>query len=541
MKTIFRNMLVGTMCASTMALTGCLEETFPTSGATADQLASSSKATEALMWEMPAFVNNLGTYDSDMHYDWGYGSLMHIRDVMTADMAVVASGYNWYSSWSSCTNLSNRHVTSYFPWAFYYKGIQTANNLIGAVDEAKASNEQLGYLGVAHAYRALYYLEASQLYEYLPSEKYPDGVSDAGKSIVNLTVPVVTEKTTEAQARNNPRATRDSMLHFIIGELDKAEAQIPNLTDASKTLPHLGCVYGLKARTYLWVCQYDSAYAYAMKAINLKDKYNNFAITTQDEWLSTTNGFNDLSCKSWMWGSQTSKEDAVVKTGIVNWTSWMSNETTFGYASAAPFTMIASELYNKIDNNDFRKLSFKAPATSPLSGSEPYIDEGIFKDFPTYTSLKFRPAEGNTEEASVACACAFPMMRYEEMFFIAAEAAARLGDAGTAKTILTKVMSTRNPSYNCKASSPEDVAEEVFLQKRIEFFGEGITFFDYKRLNKSVDRTASSNWDVTENYKIEGRPAWMVFNIPYSEGSQNHALADYMNPDPSGVYTPVAK
>lgn len=534
-------MLVGTMCASTMALTGCLEETFPTSGATADQLASSSKATEALMWEMPAFVNNLGTYSSDMHYDWGYGSLMHIRDVMTADMAVVASGYNWYSSWSSSTNLSNRHETSYFPWAFYYKGIQTANNLIGAVDEAKASNEQLGYLGVAHAYRALYYLEAAQLYEYLPSEKYPDGVSDAGKSIVNLTVPVVTEKTTEAQARNNPRATRDSMLHFIIGELDKAEVQIPNLTDASKTLPHLGCVYGLKARTYLWVCQYDSAYTYAVKAINLKDKYNNFAITTQDEWLSTTNGFNDLSCKSWMWGSQTSKEDAVVKTGIVNWTSWMSNETTFGYASAAPFTMIASELYNKIDNNDFRKLSFKAPATSPLSGSEPYIDEGIFKDFPTYTSLKFRPAEGNTEEASVACACAFPMMRYEEMFFIAAEAAARLGDAGTAKTILTKVMSTRNPNYNCKASSPEDVAEEVFLQKRIEFFGEGITFFDYKRLNKSVDRTASSNWDVTENYKIEGRPAWMVFNIPYSEGSQNHALADYMNPDPSGVYTPVAK
>ena len=541
MKTIFRNMLVGTMCASTMALTGCLEETFPTTGATADQLASSSKATEALMWEMPAFVNNLGTYDSDMHFDWGYGSLMHIRDVMTADMAVVASGYNWYSSWSSCTDLGNRQVTSYFPWAFYYKGIQTANNLIGAVDEAKASNEQLGYLGVAHAYRALYYLEAAQLYEYLPSEKYPDGVSDAGKSIVNLTVPVVTEKTTEAQARNNPRATRDSMLHFIIEELDKAEAQIPNLTDASKTLPHLGCVYGLKARTYLWVCQYDSAYTYAVKAINLKDKYNNFAITTQDEWLSTTNGFNDLSCKSWMWGSQTSKEDAVVKTSIVNWTSWMSNETTFGYASAAPFTMIASELYNKIDNNDFRKLSFKAPATSPLSGSEPYIDEGLFKDFPTYTSLKFRPAEGNTEEYTVACACAFPMMRYEEMFFIAAEAAARLGDAATAKTILTKVMSTRNPSYNCKASSPEDVAEEVFLQKRIEFFGEGITFFDYKRLNKSVDRTASDNWDVTENYKIEGRPAWMVFNIPYSEGSQNHALADYMNPDPSGVYTPVAK
>ena len=541
MKTIFRNMLVGTMCASTMALTGCLDETFPTSGATADQLASSSKATEALMWEIPAFVNNLGTYDKDMHFDWGYGSIMHMRDVMTADMAVVSSGYNWYSSWSSNTSLGNRYVAPYMPWAYYYKGIQTANNLIGAVDEAKASKDQLGYLGVAHTFRALYYLEAAQLYEFLPSDKYQDGVSDAGKSITNLTVPVVTEKTSEAQARNNPRATRDSMLHFIIEELDKAEAQIPNLTDASKTLPHLGCVYGLKARTYLWVCQYDSAYAYAMKAINLKDKYNNFAITTQDEWLSTTNGFNDLSCKSWMWGSQTSKEDAVVKTGIANWTSWMSNETLYGYSCAGPFIMIASALYNKIDNNDFRKLSFKAPATSPLSGSEPYIDEALFKDFPTYSSLKFRPGQGNTEEATVGSACAFPMMRYEEMFFIAAEAAARLGDVKTSKTILSQVMSTRNPNYSCKASTPEDMAEEVFLQKRIEFFGEGITFFDYKRLNKSVDRTTSTNWDATENFKTDGRPAWMVWTIPYSEGSQNHALADYMNPDPSNLYVPVAK
>ena len=541
MKTIFRNMLVGTMCASTMALTGCLDETFPTSGATADQLASSSKATEALMWEMPAFVNNLGTYDKDRHFDWGYGSIMHMRDVMTADMAVVSSGYNWYSSWSSNTSLGNRYVVPYMPWAYYYKGIQTANNLIGAVDEAQASKDQLGYLGVAHTFRALYYLEAAQLYEFLPSDKYQDGVSDAGKSITNLTVPVVTEKTSDAQARNNPRATRDSMLHFIIEELDKAEAQIPNLTDASKTLPHLGCVYGLKARTYLWVCQYDSAYAYAMKAINLKDKYNNFAITTQDEWLSTTNGFNDLSCKSWMWGSQTSKEDAVVKTGIVNWTSWMSNETLYGYSCAGPFIMIASALYNKIDNNDFRKLSFKAPAISPLSGSEPYIDEALFKDFPTYSSLKFRPGQGNTEEATVGSACAFPMMRYEEMFFIAAEAAARLGDVKTSKTILSQVMSTRNPNYSCKASTPEDMAEEVFLQKRIEFFGEGITFFDYKRLNKSVDRTTSTNWDATENFKTDGRPAWMVWTIPYSEGSQNHALADYMNPDPSNLYVPVAK
>ena len=33
----------------------------------------------------------------------------------------------------------------------------------------------------------------------------------------------------------------------------------------------------------------------------------------------------------------------------------------------------------------------------------------------------------------------------------------------------------------------------------------------------------------------------MVWSIPYSEGSQNHALEDYMNPDPSNLYVSVAK
>ncbi len=541
MRTIFRNMLVGTMCASTMALTGCLEETVPTQGATAGQLASSSKATEALLWEMPAFVNNLATYSSDYANDWGYGSIMHMHDVMTADMAVVSHNYNWYSSWSGNVYLGERYANPYIPWAFYYKAIQMTNNLIGTVDESKANDTQKGYLGVAHAYRALYYLDVAQTYEFLPSDVKSDGLSDAGKNIVKLTVPVVTEKTTEAEARNNPRATRDSMLNFIIQELDKAEQQIPNLTEKSKTLPHLACVYGLKARAYMWVAQYDSAYVYAMKAIGQKDAYNNFAITTKDEWLSTTSGFNDLSCKSWMWGAQTSKEDEVVQTGILNWASWMSNETEYGYSSAGPFIMIGSELYNQIDNNDFRKLSFKAPATNPLSGSEPYIDKALFDNMPTYSSLKFRPGQGNTKEYIVGSVGAFPLMRYEEMYFIAAEAAAHLGDVNTAKTILTTVMSVRNPSYSCKASTAEAMVDEVFLQKRIEFFGEGLIFFDYKRLNKSVDRTTSSNWDVSENFKTEGRPAWMTWCIPYAEGSQNHALEDYMNPDPSNLYTPVSK
>ena len=58
MKTKISTLFVGLgIAASSLMTTGCIEETFPTSGATEDQLGASSKATEALVWAMPAYLN----------------------------------------------------------------------------------------------------------------------------------------------------------------------------------------------------------------------------------------------------------------------------------------------------------------------------------------------------------------------------------------------------------------------------------------------------------------------------------------------------
>lgn len=544
MKNILAKTFLATACAASISLTSCIDEAVPTSYATAEQLASSSKATEALVWAMPAFLNNLGTYNSDYAYDWGYGSLMHMRDVMTADMAIVSSGYNWYSSWSSNSSLGPRYVSAYFAWTYYWKAIQTTNNLIRTLDPASCNEAQLGLLGAGHAYRALFYLDAARSYEFLPNDK-TSSVSEVGNNIVNLTVPIVDEKTTEDQARNNPRATREQMYEFILSDLNKAEEYIVNLDKedafkSSKILPHLCSVYGLKARLYMWVEDYENAEKYARLSI---DEGTNSTFKTRpltkDEWLNTESGFNDASAKAWMWASQTTEEDDVVKTGILNWTSWLSNETSYGYASAGPFVMIAADLYNKINNDDFRKLSFKAPATNPLSGTEPVIDKDIFDGLPVYSSLKFRPGKGNTEEYKVASSCAYPLMRVEEMYLIEAEAAAHT-NAAKGKTLLESFMKTyRYASYNCKASSQDDIVAEVVLQKRIELFGEGQSFYDYKRLNMSVDRTLSANVDETERFKTDGRPCWMNLTIPTNEITNNKGLEGYENPDPSDKYDPV--
>ena len=46
----------------------------------------------------------------------------------------------------------------------------------------------------------------------------------------------------------------------------------------------------------------------------------------------------------------------------------------------------------------------------------------------------------------------------------------------------------RDPSYQCTATTPEAVQEAVWQQRRLEFVGEGMAYFDIMRLNKGVNR-----------------------------------------------------
>ena len=531
MKNIFK-IGAAALCCSSMLLTGCIEETFPTNAATDDQVSASSKSLEALLWAMPAFLNNFATLSSDYAYDWGYGSMMHIRDVMGEDMAVAESSYDWYTSWAQNKNNGEQYASTQFIWNYYWKLVQTTNNVVKAIDPETASETNLGYLGIGHAFRAFAYLDMARMFEFLPNDKV-SGINDAGNNVDSLTVPIVTELTTEKEAGNNPRVHRKDMYEFILSDLNIAEANIAKAKRLSKTMPDLAVVYGLKARLYMWVENYDSARVYARKAINL----GGYRPTTEAEWVNTTSGFNDLATASWMWGAQQMKEDDVVQTGILNWTSWASNETTYGYASAGPMTMAGVAFYEKISNSDFRKLSWKAPAGSYLDGKNSYIDEELAEDIPEYGSLKFRPASGNISDYNVGSASAYPLMRIEEMYFIEAEAAAH-ADAAEGKALIESFMKGyRDPKYSCMASEKADVISEIFFQKRVEFWGEGLNFFDYKRLNMPVTRAyEGSNFASLGQFNTTTRPAWMNIAIVRSEKNSNKALMGYENPSTADCY-----
>lgn len=519
-------------------LTGCIDETEPASGiATEKQVGESSSATEALVMAMPAYCHTRSW--SDRHSNWGYGSFMHIRDLQTGDavMEYSPSGYDvHFYYWSRNKYLGQDYFFAQYQWIYHWRFMQAVNNVIAAINPESATTEQLGWLGSAYAYRAMLYLDLARMYEFLPND-VTSSVNEDGNDVAGLTVPIVRAGMSEAEARNNPRVSHADMVQFIEEDLNAAEEYVGNLTDTKgKILPDLACAYGLKARLYLWDGQYAKAQEYARKAIDASQ----LKPMTKEQCLNTTTGFNVTD--PWMWGATQTSTTSTVTSGICNWTSWCSNEQQYGYAGPGGkvYWKIDKKFYERINDTDFRKLMFKAPAGSPLEDQVVYLNATYKTLLPEYSSLKFRPGNGNEEDYTVGSACSYPIMRVEEMYFIEAEAAAHQNPAQGKQLIESFMKENRDPQYACNGTTTDAVVEEIVFQKRVELWGEGQSFFDIKRLNYSVTRGYSGTnvTDELARLNTNGRPAWMNWVIIQVESESNEALVGMNNPDPSDKYTP---
>lgn len=539
--------MAAALVAPALLTTGCIEEVFPTNGATQEQLNGNSKATEALVWAMPAHMNQVFTVPGEQHFDWGKGAIMHGLDCMTADMAISYSSYNHFNTWCSANvALNDGYLICQFIWNFQTEQVLTANKVVGAVDPSTTDPDLMAYLGQGLAFRASTYLDMARMYEFLPNNYVP-ATNTFGNDVTGYTVPIVTDKTSEDQARNNPRAKHDEMVKFIRTDLEQAITLLKKgSARTSKTVPNLAVAYGLMARLCLWDATYHEEglpyagegtaaqlYAEAAQYARLAISTSGANPMTQDEALNTQSGFNDLSVSSWMWGMQLTDEDDAVKTGIINWTSWLSNETSFGYASAGPYVMIGANVYRRMNDRDWRKLMFIAPESSPLSGREQLINEEQREDLPTYASLKFRPGKGNFDDYKVAAVVGIPLMRVEEMYFIEAEAVAHADAMAGLDLCKSFMQKYRYATYRPTVTAPEDIIDEIVFQKRVELFGEGQSYYDYKRLNMNVDRTYSGtnfNWG-RDTYNSVGRPSWMNYVITQQETDANRALEKWNNPN----------
>lgn len=540
MNKIYKTLIAAAVALPTLTLTGCIEETFPEDSlVTKDMIQEVPGAADSYALGMPSYLKAVFILPAEMHYDFGYPAMMFIRDTMTGDMPVSPSGYDKFTGWRENIYQGPEYLMSQFPWWYYYKLVQTANQTLSSVDAETEDAHMKMLMGYAYGYRAMAYLDLARTYEYLPTDG-TSPVNDSGNNVTKLTVPIVTESVDEALARSNPRAPHEQMFEFILGDLDKAEALITSETRTSKTMPDLACIYGLKARLYMWDENYPMAAEFARKAITT----SGCTPLTPEEWTSKTDGFNNINSHAWMWGISYVEEDDAVHTAIINPTSWFCNEYVEGYSAVGPYVMMSKSLYDVMKDDDCRKLCFVAPKGSSLEGKEIFIDRNAMInslgdpiDLPPYSSLKVRPGQGNMTEYLVACAVGVPLMRVEEMIFIEAEAIAHSNPTDGARLLTDFMTKYRCKSFSVLGTDSDAVVSEIINHKRIEFFLEGQSFFDIKRLNLSVTRNyEGSNFYNSCAFNTNGRPAWMNWCIVRQEENGNNALIGWNNPDPSQAY-----
>jgi tetratricopeptide (TPR) repeat protein len=503
----------------------CIKETEPQGGTvTTEQIAAEPTAVLSYALGMDFYLNNFNTFNVDLtrdepyHFDFGYPALIIQRELLGQDI-VYKYLYGQFRRWYNVGYwLGADYVYCQLPWRWYYRLASQANNVMSLVtDPDAASKDYVWALGKAHFYRAMAYFDLGRLYLKGSYANNPQGI----------TVPIVTNETEDIT--NNPRVPADELFAFVLSDLQKAEEYLGDAPMNDKNTPTLPAVWGMMARLYLEIGEWNNAATYANKA------QAGFTPLTQAQWLDHANGFNTPNGNSsWMWCTSVTENNDVVQTGIINWTSYMSPETNFGYNYAGDQMLIDRHLYDLIPDADFRKKSYIKPGATAAEIESDYPNKSMLAARP-YSSIKFRPSQGNYDNYAVGAASSVPLMRVEEMFLIEAEAATRQSAARGKQLLENFVKTYRNPSYVCTETSTDLVVNEIWQQRRIELWGEGFAIFDIKRLNKGITRSYSGTNHTTGSlFNTDRQPTWMDYCIVRTEFNNNYSInPDENNPAPT--------
>jgi hypothetical protein len=110
------------------------------------------------------------------------------------------------------------------------------------------------------------------------------------------------------------------------------------------------------------------------------------------------------------------------------------------------------------------------------------------------------------------------------------------GNAGGGKQILEDfVKNYRNASYSCPANDAQGIQDAVWVQRRIELWGEGFSFFDILRLHKPIIRVGST-FDALYTFDIPADAPILLRLIPRTEIESNGAIT---HPDDNNSVAPT--
>lgn len=503
-----------------------------------------SAAANALPQQLNMFMDLF-----DNHIDYGITSSMLAQDSRGLDMSSADVGYNWYTTALEMSDFNGRYFMNLICWYYNYYTIRSCNTLLAGTDPDTDNAEILYYRAQGYAFRAYCYFNLAQMYAFGYEKFYEGDINLArdqwpANNPAALCVPIITdENMDEAAANGLARSTVAEVYRQInddlttaIELLDKAEEEGVTRQSANASTPNIertfinqSVAYALRARANLFCCKYTAAAEDATKAIELATADNREPLSIE---LAAIPGFDDLNAtdaRNIMWGQYADPSQSRYN-GIVCWASHFTGFQTNGYAGAGTYRCVNKALYESIPSSDVRKKWWLDgagnPPTSLPTSYATFIQSGYAEvgneKFPPYAQLKF----GAYEDAPSTQGCIDnPFVRIEEMYLIKAEGEAYTSLATGRQTLVDFVRTYRNPSFSCNPSDFKSFQDIVWNQRRMELWGEGLSYADLQRLQKPIDRRGGG-FPTNFVINVSADDVVRIYDIPQSEIQRNPLIVD---------------
>lgn len=390
----------------------------------------------------------------------GEGSNNIFRDLMGEDIVYpLANGSTGLIGWMQWVN--NRNVNAgdlRFVYRFYYRIISNANVLINGVDGVEGADVDKKIIkGQALAYRAWAHFQLVQLW----GKRY----DAAAKPNNQPGVPLLLTNVLEGQGR----ASVEDIYTQINKDLNDALPLLAGYSragTAAKSNINVSVVQGIKARVALAQQDWETAATSAIAA------RAGSTLMSNADYLS---GFNNINNQEWIWGSRQIDDHNTFFYSYFAYISANFNSTVLRTQPRA----INANLFNLIPATDIRKRCFDSTgATVPVPPGGARVP---------YQNKKFLAKSDALSVGDV------PYMRTAEMYLIEAEARARQNQNAASQTALFTLLNNRNANYVKSTNTGAALLQEIWLHRRIEFWGEGFRFTDLKRLNLPMSRAGIPN------------------------------------------------
>jgi len=479
------------------SLWGCEKdflEVQPTEFLTEQQVAEAAKNNPDVVAGSMSGIYTLmfqtGTGGTTNHDDFGQKGYDIYSDFLSSDLALSVSTYGWYrrlTEYTVTTDFTNNG--NYKPWRYYYRIIRSANSVISALggnDEIPENDENKYIMGQAKAMRAYGYFYLAQFFatSYNPGEEI---------------LPIYTDPLQQ----NQPKSTTEEVYALIVKDLTDAISLLENFQRSAKNEVDKYVAKGLLAYTYA-VMGGDDNYNKAKDLTSDIITNGGFALMSSTEVVYTGDpsigGFNNVNTSGWMWGVDITLDNGL---GLTSWWGQM-DAYTYSYQWAGDRKAIDQGLFDAIPANDVRKGQFLNNNTSGY-----YL-----------TPLNKFYDPGRTKGGQRNVTTDYVYMRVAEMYLLNAETAAKSGDKATAKTSLKALLSLRIPDASyVDGLSGQALLDEIYLQTRIELWGEGKSYLAMKRNHAMIIRGSNHLSYVGESISYDD--SRLTFEIPQSEIQNN--------------------